>query len=356
MSEVRPERGAPVHPPPLAVAVGDPAGVGPLVSVRAALECAEGDRIVLFGDAERLTAMAGAEPGGRWTRVRRVEADAVKTLELGEIGCVHVSDWDDAWVDRRGPTAEGGRAQLAVLDEATASVRSRATRALVTGPTSKDAIHHAGVPFVGQTEHLATAAGMAKDAVTMMFLGPRLRVALVTTHLAVRDVPDAIRAERVERTAVHAAEAVLRLAAAGDPAPRLVVTGLNPHAGERGMFGDEEACAIFPGIERARRQPPFAGGRAVLDGPLPAETAFRQAAEGAWQGVVTMMHDQATIASKLLDWSRAVNVTWGLPFVRTSVDHGVAYDAAARGEVEHAGMVAAMRMAQRLTAGGGSAS
>lgn len=356
MTSEAPARGAPVDRLPLAVSVGDPAGVGPLVSVRAALAARGGEGapgVVLFGDAERLEAMVLAEVGGRRVDVPRVDPDAVAGVGPGTLAVCHAATWADALVERRAPTPEGGRAQVAALDAATAAVHSGRARALVTGPTSKDAISRSGVPFVGQTEHLAAAAGLPPDAVTMMFLGERLRVALVTTHLAVRSVPEAIDAERVERTVVHLADAVGRLEG---PAParaiRLCVTGLNPHAGEQGLFGDEEARAIVPGMERARAHPLVARAGVRLEGPIPAETAFREAAAGRWQGVVTMMHDQATIASKLLDWGRAVNVTWGLPFVRTSVDHGVAYDAAASGRVEHEGMAAALAMARRLSEGG----
>ncbi|MCZ7684321.1 MAG: 4-hydroxythreonine-4-phosphate dehydrogenase PdxA [Sandaracinaceae bacterium] len=176
----------------------------------------------------------------------------------------------------------------------------------------------------------------------MMFLGPRLKVALATTHLALAGVPAAVTEARVERAIVHLAALLERL---GPRAPvRIAVTGLNPHAGEAGLFGREEIERVAPGIERARARLP--GVR--VDGPLGAETALRFAASGEVEGVVCMFHDQATIASKLLDWGAAVNVTWGLPFVRTSVDHGVAYDAAAAGTADASGMGAALEMADRL--------
>ncbi|HKP59254.1 MAG TPA: 4-hydroxythreonine-4-phosphate dehydrogenase PdxA, partial [Polyangiales bacterium] len=194
----------------------------------------------------------------------------------------------------------------------------------------------------------------ADDQVTMMFLGKRLRVALVTTHLAIAQAPLEITPSRVLRSVLHLGTALLRVLPArpsGGP-PRMCVTGLNPHAGEAGMFGDEEPRAIQPAIDEARRRPPFADGKLLLEGPVPAETAFRNAAAGGVEAVVAMLHDQATIASKLLDWGDAVNVTWGLPFVRTSVDHGVAYDAAASGQIQVEGMRAALAMGQLLTRAG----
>lgn len=298
---------------PLLVPTGDPAGVGPEISLSATRSCGWPCR--LFGDARRLPA-----------------DDVVDTGEVAE-----------AIVRAAAPTAEGGRAQLAALDAAIQQALAGDGRAIVTAPTSKAAIEMGGVPFTGQTEHLARAAGLAADEVTMMFLGPRLRVALATTHLALREVPDAITVPRVERATRHLAEALGRL---GIARPSIVVGALNPHAGEGGLFGTEDRDVIAAAVERAS-----AACDAEIVGPVGAETAFRRASAGEVDGVVAMFHDQATIASKLLDWGEAVNVTWGLPFVRTSVDHGVAYDAV--GRADPAGMEAALRMALALTEGAG---
>ncbi len=333
---------------PLAVPVGDPAGVGPEVSVRASAAVCERDRVVLFGDAARLEALA-IVAGVDAARLRRVGAAGPFDLGVGQMGLAHVASWSDEAIVARRPTPDNGLAQLRALDAAVAAVRGDHARAIVTGPTSKEAISLAGEPFVGQTEHLARAAGLADDQVTMMFLGPRLRTALVTTHLAVRAVPGALTEARVARTIEHLAEALVRLDGAGGRMLRLGVTGLNPHAGEGGLFGDEEARVIRPAMDAAMSRGPLRDGPIDLLGPMPAESAFRAAAGGALDGVVAMMHDQATIASKLLDFGQAVNVTWGLPFVRTSVDHGVAYDAAARGTARADGMVAALALACRLT-------
>jgi len=333
-----------MRPLPLAVSIGDPAGVGPLVATRVAARMAAEEALVLFGDADRL------EPALVALGASTVRASPAELADLpaGSVGVVHVRATDAAVVEAHRATPEGGGDQLAFLDAAIDAVVEGTARALVTGPTSKEAITASGVPFSGQTEHLARRTGCADDAVTMMFLGPRLRVALVTTHRSVRDAAEAITEARVARTVRHLGEALLR--AHGGTAPvRLHVTGLNPHAGEGGLFGDEEVRVIAPALEALRRLPPVSDRRIVLVGPRPAEAVFREAAAGEVDGVVAMIHDQATIASKLLDWGEAVNVTWGLPFVRTSVDHGVAYDAAARGEADDRGMEAAVRMAGRLT-------
>jgi 4-hydroxythreonine-4-phosphate dehydrogenase len=159
-------------------------------------------------------------------------------------------------------------------------------------------------------------------------------------------LPAEITLPRVVRAVTHLSEALARLSARATP--RLLVAGLNPHAGEQGLFGDEELRVIGPAIERARGRLAQLQSAVCVEGPVGAETAFRLASSGEVEGVVAMMHDQATIASKLLDWGDAVNVTWGLPFVRTSVDHGVAYDAADSGCADARGMSSALDLAQRL--------
>lgn len=309
---------------PIAVTVGDPAGIGPEIGVRAVAERDEPH--VLIGDARDLAERLRAE--GRETRLW-----APGMALEGSVGLVDVGPLDDEVVQAHAPTLEGGRFQLAALDRGIDLALAGQVAALVTGPTSKEAITLTGRAFTGQTEHLAERAGLARDAVSMLFLGPRLRVGLVTTHLSVREATDAITPARVRRTAVHLGEA---LRALGFDPPRIVVCGLNPHAGEGGLFGDEEQRAIAPGIP------------ADAIGPVPAEAALRLAVAGRYDGAVAMIHDQATIASKLVDWGDAVNVTWGLPFVRTSVDHGVAYDAAREGTADAAGMTAALALARRL--------
>jgi 4-hydroxythreonine-4-phosphate dehydrogenase len=333
---------------PLAISTGDPGGVGPDVALRAVASQCRSDRAVLFGDARALRDRALAL-GVSEARLQLLPGAQRWELPAGAIGlCDSGIDWDAAAL-RHEPTAAGGAAQLAALDAAIAAALDGRVRALVTAPMSKAAVNLAGHDFIGHTEHLARAANLADDQVTMMFLGPKLRVALVTTHVAVRALRDEVTAARVLRTIEHLADAMLRAVRAADPAPRLLVTGVNPHAGERGLFGDDELRVIAPAIEQARARPVFQEGRVGLEGPLGAETAFRRAAGSRTEAVVAMMHDQATIASKLLDWTQAVNVTWGLPFVRTSVDHGVAYDAAEHGSADDRGMISALAMAQLLT-------
>ena len=333
-------------PLPLALTSGDPGGVGPEVAMHAALQQGDAGGLLVYGDAAALAAEARRQ-GATDARLLRVERGSERALPAGTVGLV---DCGVAWTPealRHAATPDGGRAQLATLDAAISAALARRVRAIVTAPMSKAAVNAGGHDFVGHTEHLARAAGLRDDEVTMMFLGPRLNVALATTHVAVADLPREVTTPRVRRAIEHLGQALLRLRASQRPL-RIAVTGLNPHAGEGGLFGREEIDAIEPAVRAASAGGPFADGRIQLTGPLGAETALRLAASGELDGVVAMTHDQATVASKLLDWTLAVNVTWGLPFVRTSVDHGVAYDAAQQGTADAAGMLSALAMAQRL--------
>ena len=330
---------------PLAISVGDPAGVGPIVTADALAKCLGDDRAIVFGDAGWMK-KALAEAGFASTVHDAVGADTT-AIGPGEVSLVHVADWSEAMMARRAPAADAGNAQRLALDAACDVANGGTARALVTGPVSKKAIDLSGTPFRGQTEHLAARTGLQDDAVTMMFLGPRLNVALVATHWSIANVPSTVTEKHVIRTARHLAEALLQLND-GPGAIRIVVTGLNPHAGEGGVLGNEERDTIGPAVGALRGDAQLAE-RVQYEGPIAAEAAFRFAADRQFDGVVAMYHDQATIPSKLLDWGQAVNVTWGLPFVRTSVDHGVAYDAAAHGSASSAGMVAAIVAAQRLT-------
>jgi 4-hydroxythreonine-4-phosphate dehydrogenase len=340
-----------MKPLPLAITTGDPGGVGPEISLRVAVAEGGTDPLVVFGEVAWLRRRA-IELGVPAERLRVFQPEDTFELAPEELGLCEVgAAWDSAALAHQ-PSPQGGRAQLRTLDCALAAALSRRVRGLVTAPMSKESVQlgNRGSAFRGHTEHLAQAAGLHDDDVTMLFLGPKLRVGLVTTHISVAQAPAEITLPRVVRTVRHTGEALLRAAPArADRLLRLGVTGLNPHAGESGLFGDEEQQVIAPALRAALRLSPFSDGRVeLLRAPIPAETAFRFALNGELDGVVAMIHDQATIPSKLLDWGRAVNVTWGLPFVRTSVDHGVAYAAAESGEIDHSGMSAALALARQL--------
>jgi 4-hydroxythreonine-4-phosphate dehydrogenase len=248
--------------------------------------------------------------------------------------------------DRRAgrPTRRSGAAQLAYLRAAYAFCRAEPGRALVTAPVNKAAIARSGARgargFRGHTEWLARQDG-AQHGV-MCFVTPRFSTSLVTTHLPLSRVPRSLTPE-----AVHAATVALArlLQALGVDRPHIAITSLNPHAGEDELLGREERTVIVPGMRSARRA---LRGKAKLIGPVGAETAYRHAHARALHGVVAMFHDQATIPTKLVAFGSAVNVTMGLSIVRTSVDHGTAYDIAWRGTAEPLGMLSAMRLARRL--------
>ena len=251
--------------------------------------------------------------------------------------------------DRRpgAPTAKSGAAQLAWIDAACDLVAKGSADALTTGPVSKAAIARSHAPgsadFLGHTEHLLRR--LRAREVVMAFWSPRLVTSLVTTHLPLTRVPAAITPVAVARATFWLVWLLARLMT---KAPRVVVAGLNPHAGEGGLLGKEEARQIAPGIALAKRRLRAARTAATVEGPAPAESAFRLAAAKHWDGVVAMYHDQATIPMKLLQFGDAVNVSLGLPIIRTSVDHGTAYDRAGSWTADARGMQEALGLAAVL--------
>ena len=331
--------------PTLALSLGCPDGVGPEVALSAAARARDlgvllvGDEAVVRAAAARL----GSAPRVELAVVRSLAA--ARRLRPGEVG---------VWARSARPDARGGAAQLAWIDAATDLVARGACDALVTGPVSKAAIAASGAPgaagFRGHTEHIA--ARLAAGEVTMAFAAPgvgrrrgRFATALVTTHLPLARAPRAVTALGVERASERLAELCALL---GCRRPTVAVAGLNPHAGEAGLLGREELRVIGPGIEAARASLARAGVGAEFVGPMGAESAYRLAREGRFQGVVAMYHDQATIACKLTGFGEMVNVTLGLPVVRTSVDHGTAYDLAWTGRATDEGMRSALALAADL--------
>ena len=340
----------------LAVSIGCPCGIGPEVSLAAAIALRRskaGARVLLVGDLGAVRAAARAIDVVP-SRVARVEtAEEAWTMTSSRVAVLEPVR-PLAAVDRRpgAPGRAAGAAQLAWIDAAADIVARGAADALVTGPVSKDAIARSGARgsrgFLGHTEHLAARLGAPE--VTMAFHTERLTTSLVTTHLPLSAVPSAIRPDEVARAAFWTAWLVARLNPRGKRA-RVVIAALNPHAGENGLLGDEERRLIAPGMVLARRRIEAAKLAVDLEGPVPAESAFRLAASGRYAAVVAMYHDQATIPMKLLGFGEAVNVSLGLPIVRTSVDHGTAYDRAGKGTADPRGMIEAMLLAVRLAHG-----
>jgi 4-hydroxythreonine-4-phosphate dehydrogenase len=231
----------------------------------------------------------------------------------------------------------GGRAAALAVLRAAGDAKSGRIDAIVTAPLNKESLHAAGYPWPGHTEMLAEAAGTPD--VAMMFVGGPLRVALLTIHRALRTVPDALTPGEVARVVrlVHRA-----LPSFGASGRRIAVCGLNPHAGEGGLFGTEERDVIRPAVESLRAE------GIDVSGPYPADSLFVRASRGEFDAVVAGYHDQGLIPVKLLAFGHAVNVTLGLPFVRTSVDHGTGFDIVEKGTAEGKSMVEAMKVAAVL--------
>jgi 4-hydroxythreonine-4-phosphate dehydrogenase len=329
------------------VTMGCPCGIGPEVSVVAAAGERKA-RLVLVGDVG-VAALAASHRGidpARITRVAR-PADGF-ALARGRIAVWQPTRDLSARHRKAGaPTPMSGAAQLTWVDAACDRVASGDAEALVTGPVSKEAIVGSGAPgsgaFLGHTEHLQQRLGARE--VVMAFWSPTLVTSLVTTHVPLGRVSKAVTPAGVARATYWLAWLLARVSKG---APRVAVAALNPHAGEGGLLGREERANIAPGIERARKRLQASGIVATIEGPIAAETAFRLAIDRRWDGVVAMYHDQATIPMKLSGFGDAVNVSLGLPIIRTSVDHGTAYDRAGTWTADARGMRAAIRLASRL--------
>ncbi len=310
--------------------MGDPSGIGPEVALRACVhrEVQRALRPLLVGDAG-------------------VFEEAAKRFRLpfrfkdagGSCGLLEVSSLAPAERRPGRPSAAGAEAAYRAILESVAAVQRGEAAGMVTAPVSKGAIQDLGYDFPGHTEVIARLAGNAE--VRMMMAGSSLKIVLATTHLALARVPSVLTAELVAETAAIAWSALRRHFAISRP--RLALAGFNPHAGENGAFGDEEQRILEPAIHRARRR----GIR--ISGPFPPDTVFFRARAGEFDAVIALYHDQGLIPFKLLHFTDGVNVTLGLPFPRTSPDHGTAYDIAGRGTADTSSMVAAMLLAARMT-------
>ncbi len=305
----------------IALTYGDPAGIGPEIAARLLARLPDGARAIVYGDPGIMA--AGAAVAGV-----SVPHDACAFREV---------PWQGALPAPGQPDTRCGTHVVAVLEALGADLRARTVRAVVTGPVHKGVVRRIRPDFVGHTEFFAQVGGVSRFG--MLLVVEPLRALHVTTHIALRDVPAALTPERIADTIALAAEALDLL---GEPDRPIGVCGLNPHAGEGGAFGDEEARLIAPAIATAR-----ARGYAAV-GPLPPDAAFPQAAKGAYGVIVCMYHDQGHIALKLLGMNRGINVTVGLPFIRTSVDHGTAFDIAGRGVADPGSLRAAWALACTL--------
>jgi len=327
--------------PIIAVTMGDPAGIGPEIILKALKlrEIPSGDaRCVVVCSAEavrfhaRVLDLPDEAVPAVFDRIEHFKASGLATALLD------VADVPPAGFHLGRASAFGGKAAVDCIAAAGRMALAGDVAAMVTAPVSKVSLKMAGVPHTGHTELLAAMTGV--DDVVMMLVGGGLHVAVATRHLPLRDVPGSVCRALVETAVRTVAEYMGRFF--DIPSARIAVTGLNPHAGDEGRLGSEEADIIAPAVEQLRRE-----GLACV-GPVPGDVAFWEALHGRYDAVVAMYHDQGLGPLKTIAFDSAVNVTLGLPIIRTSVDHGTAFDIAGKGRARTGSLAAAFRAAGRI--------
>ncbi|HSB10981.1 MAG TPA: 4-hydroxythreonine-4-phosphate dehydrogenase PdxA [Blastocatellia bacterium] len=327
--------------PRVGITIGDPAGIGPEIALKAVTEAEVFDVCspVIIGDAAEIRRQA--RELGLVADFRTTTEDLLATDGLpGDLNGPLIFDTDNL----DGPaswgfvTAAGGRAAVSAIEAAVKLCLAGKLDAMSTAPINKESINLAGSPFPGHTEMIASLCGVSQSL--MCFFAEDLKVFLLTVHCSLAEAIRAISRERVV-SAIRLADRELRRL--GIARPRIAVAGLNPHAGEHGLFGSEETREIEPAIAECREQ-----HRIEVSGPFPSDTLFVRAWRGEFDAVAACYHDQGLIAIKCLAFGSAVNVTLGLPIIRTSVDHGTAFDIAGRGVADHRSLVEAIKLAARL--------
>jgi 4-hydroxythreonine-4-phosphate dehydrogenase len=328
--------------------MGDPAGVGPEVAAKALARhdvetCC---RPLLVGDAgvmHKALGLVGAVP-----TLHPVADVAAARFRPGVCDVLDLDNVDLAALEPGQVSAAMGRAAVMYVKAAADLALQGQVAAVATGPINKAALRAAGIPYIGHTELLTTlmGEGFTEEHVTTMLATPGLRVVHVTRHVPLAEVADLITRKRVLNTIRVTHRGLTQI---GVPKPRLAVAALNPHGGDEGLVGREEIERIGPAVEAAKQQ----GIKA--QGPIPADSVFFRAIDGEFDAVVAMYHDQGHIPIKTHDFARSVTVTLGLPIVRTSVDHGTAFDIAWQGKADERSMVEAIRLAAQLAQGRGFA-
>jgi 4-hydroxythreonine-4-phosphate dehydrogenase len=318
--------------------MGDPAGVGPEITVKALMhaEVYTRCRPLVLGDVAAIK--RAADLLGAAIDIVPVATPDEGRFQHGRIDVLQATAAPDASVAFGKLSAEGGRLGVESVKRAVELAQTGQIDAIVTAPLNKEAMALAGYHYPGHTEILAEMTG---KRAAMLLVTRKLRVVHVSTHVSLREAIDLVTTERVLATIRLAASSAAQL---GLQAPRVAVAGLNPHAGEAGRFGREEIEAITPAIELARAEGIDARG------PVPPDTLYFRASQGEFDMVVAMYHDQGHIPVKLLGFDEGVNVTIGLPIIRTSVDHGTAYDIAGTGKARDASMLQAIEVALQLVA------
>jgi 4-hydroxythreonine-4-phosphate dehydrogenase len=324
--------------PFIGITMGDPAGIGPEVVIKALSSHSVFNkcRPVVFGDA----AMLEKEKQGLKSGISINIIDEIHqaAFSCGTLDLFSLSSLNPDTVTHGHPDKETGKAMASYIVRAVSMALRGELDAIVTGPINKKSLQDAGYPYPGHTEMLAHLTN-TRDVV-MMLAGENLRVVLVTIHCAIKQVPRLITTERILKTLLTTAAGLQGYFSI--PAPRIAVAALNPHAGEDGLFGGEEQEMIIPAIHQAQKQ------GVNTTGPYPSDTLFHQAARGKFDAVVCMYHDQGLIPLKLLHFADGVNITLGLPIIRTSVDHGTAYDIAGKGVADPSSLINAITIAASM--------
>lgn len=328
---------------PLGLTMGEPAGIGGDIALKAWTErgAASVPPFVLLDDPDRIRALAAKL--GLDVPVTLVEEgglDAVPALFAGCLPVLPVSL--PVPVTYGKPDPANGSAVIAAIDRAVSLARAGMLSGVVTNPIQKSALYACGFRWPGHTEYLAHLAGLPDDGTVMLLEGGGLRVVLATIHIAVKDIAQYLTSDAILHVARVTAAALKT--DFGIPCPRLAVAALNPHAGEAGAMGREEIEIIRPAVERLRADGIDASG------PFPADTLFHAGARARYDAVVCMYHDQGLIPLKTLDFDTGVNITLGLPFVRTSPDHGTALSLAGTGQASASSLIAALHAAARIAA------
>ncbi|MFE5615681.1 4-hydroxythreonine-4-phosphate dehydrogenase PdxA [Streptomyces sp. NPDC056524] len=321
---------------PIALTMGDPCGIGPEITVKAYADPRRRPPVVVIGDPDTLARACRVTGTGLTPRPISTVAEAVHSpgvMDVLPVGALP-ADLPLGTVDAR-----AGAASFHYVRRGVELALQGEIRALTTAPINKEALGLAGLPYPGHTEILAELSGTGDYA--MMMANDELRVVLVTVHQSLRTALDSLTTAR-ELEIIRLTHRTLLSSRGKDERPRIAVAALNPHAGENGLFGREDLDIIEPAVRAARREGIDASG------PWPADTLFMRARAGEFDVVVAQYHDQGLIPVKYLGLEHGVNITIGLPFVRTSVDHGTAFDLAGRGTADHTSLLTALHHADEL--------
>jgi len=323
--------------PIIGVTMGDPAGIGPEISIKALLKpdvykiC----KPVIIGDLDVLEVIADRLGIRVKFKTLKSPKEALGDFSILEVVDLGVMDAESLEIGR--VSAEAGRASIEYVEHAVRYALAGELDAVVTAPINKEAVRMAGCPYIGHTELIAALSGVEEPLT--MFLVRGVKIFFLTRHLPLIEAVRSVKRDRIVRMGVRIDKALRML---GVDKPRIAIAALNPHASDGGLIGDEEEREITPAVEDLRRMGVDAYG------PIPADSVFHQALEGRYDAVLSMYHDQGHIAAKTLDFYGTVSVTLGLPFIRTSVDHGTAFDIAGKGVANPKSLEEAIKVAASL--------